>query len=342
MAKEILLYGPIFDFVAQNFHDRIVEAENEGEDISLAVNSGGGEPGTGFGMIRMFQKFSKSKHIEVHGEAGSMAAFFTLYADSVTALDVSSLVFHRAAFPLFIEKEPEFFTEDRQQELKEINKHLKTALLAKVDPNEFKRITGTSINEMFSMDGRIDVRINAQDAKKLGIVDKIEKITPQKQSSIRANAMKIAAHIEVPEVPEVPQANIEPEKPLNQNTIMDINKIQADHPSVYNQILALGVTKGIEQEKDRVQAWAVYADIDMKAVTEGIESGKAISGKAQAELNRKASSVEALKVLEGEAPDPNKPKAEAGIAGKKTEQEQNVTAFKDEVYKTMGIKTKVA
>lgn len=342
MAKEILLYGPIFDFKAQDFHDRLVEAESEGEDIILGINSDGGEVDVGFGMIRMFQKFSKSKHVEAHGAVRSMAAFFTLYADSVSALDVSEFVFHRAAFPFFIENDPELFTEERQQTLKAINKHLKTALLAKVDPNEFKRITGTSVNEMFSMEGRIDVRINAQDAKKLGIVDKIEKITLQKRSSIRANALKIAAHIEVPELPQANIKPIETEKPLNQNTIMDINKLQAEHTALYAEVLAKGVTQGIEQEKDRVQAWAVYADIDMKAVTEGIESGKAISGKAQAELNRKASSVEALKVLEGEAPEPNKPKAEAEIAGKKTEQEQNVTAFKDEVYKTMGIKTKVA
>ena len=338
MAKEILIYGRIFDFVAENFHDRLIEAESEGEDITLGINSDGGDVDTGFGMIRMFQKFSKSKHVEAHGAVRSMAAFFTLYADTSSALDVTEFVFHRAAFPFFIENDPELFNEQKQESLKDVNKHLKTALLAKVDPNEFKRITGTSVNEIFSMDGRIDVRINSRDAKKLGIIDKIEKITPSKRSSIQANALKIAAHIEVP---EVPQDNVkEPirkEKPLNQNTIMDINKLQAEHKAVYEQVLALGVSNGVEQEKDRVQAWVVYADIDMKAVADGIDSGKGISAKAQAELNRKASSVDALKALADTSPGAIIPKLEDGKVP--TEKEKVLAIAEAEIDKALGLKT---
>ncbi len=339
MAKEILIYGGFFDFMAEDFHDRLIAAESEGEDITLAINSNGGDVDTGFGMIRMFQKFSRTKHVEIHGAAKSMAAFFLLYADTVTSLDISKIVFHRAAFPSFIENDSELFNEERRESLSKTNKDLKKALLAKVDPNEFKRITGTSINEMFSMDGRIEVSMTPKEAKQLGIVTNIVNITPVKRASIQANALKIAANIEVPEVPEV-EKHIEEKKHLTQNTIMDINKLQIEHPSVYAQILALGVIKGVEDEKDRVQAWVVFADIDMKAVTEGIDSGKGISAKAQAEFNRKASSVEALKSMESEAPDANKVKAEDVVP--KTEGEKNITAFKDEVYKKMDIKTKAA
>lgn len=339
MAKEILIYGGFFDFMAEDFHDRLIAAESEGEDITLAINSNGGDVDTGFGMIRMFQKFSRTKHVEIHGVAKSMAAFFLLYADTVTSLDVSDIGFHRAAFPSFIENDSELFTEERRGSLAKTNKDLKRALLAKVDPNEFKRITGTSINELFSMDGRIEVFMTPTQAKQLGIVTNIVNITPVKRASIQANALKIAANIEVPEVPNV-EEHIEEKKHLTQNTIMDINKLQIEHPSVYAQILALGVIKGVEDEKDRVQAWVVFADIDMKAVTEGIDSGKGISAKAQAEFNRKASSVESLKSLEREAADDNKVKPEDVVP--KTEEEKNITAFKDEVYKKMDIKTKAA
>ena len=195
MAKEILIYGGFFDFMAESFHDKLIEAESEGEDITLAINSFGGDVDTGFGMIRMFQKFSRTKHVEIHGAAKSMAAFFLLYVDTVTSLDISKIVFHRAAFPSFIENDSELLNEERRESLSKTNKDLKKALLAKVDPNEFKRITGTSINEMFSMDGRIEVSMTPKEAKQLGIVTNIVNITPVKRASIQANALKIAANI---------------------------------------------------------------------------------------------------------------------------------------------------
>lgn len=336
MAKEILIYGGFFDFMAESFHDRLTLAESEGEDITLAINSHGGEVDTAFGMIRMFQKFSKTKHIEVHGAAKSMAAFFLLYADTVTSLDVSNIVFHRAAFASFIENDSELFTEERRETLSKINKDLKKALLAKVDPNEFKRITGTSVNEMFSMDGRIEVSMTSKEAKQLGIVTNIENITPVKRASIQANALKIAANIEVPKVPNENIEELIDNNDLKRNTIMDIDKLQAEHPSLYAQILAMGVTKGVEQEKDRVQAWNVYADIDLKSVMDGIESDKHISAKSQAELNRKASSSDALKVLEESTPETIDPKNQDGKV--KTEKEKALASIEAEIDDALGIK----
>ena len=65
---------------------------------------------------------------------------------------------------------------------------------------------------------------------------------------------------------------------------MTPDELKAKHPEVYSQIFNLGVKEGKTAEKDRVEAWAVFAEINPKAVKEGIEGGENITQKAMAEF----------------------------------------------------------
>lgn len=57
------------------------------------------------------------------------------------------------------------------------------------------------------------------------------------------------------------------------NKTMNKEEIKSAHPGVYAEIVSEGVTS----ERDRVGAWMSYVEIDPKAVSEGIESGKDIT-----------------------------------------------------------------
>jgi ClpP class serine protease len=80
---------------------------------------------------------------------------------------------------------------------------------------------------------------------------------------------------------------------INKNKAMTAAELLAQHPTVHAEILAAGVSA----EKDRVDTWMVYHDIDPEAVAKGIDSGKAVSGKEQAQFLVKATQGNVLNAI---------------------------------------------
>lgn len=295
MAKEVLLYGEMYSYTAREFIRAVEDAK--GTDMTVRVNSMGGDVDYGYGMIAKFKEFEGRKVVKVDGSAASMAAFFTLYADDVEALDVSTFTFHRAAYPEWIERDAQMMSGYREQVLDKANADLRAALESKVDAAEWERVTGVSIDAMFSRDSRIDVLLTAKQAKQLGIVSKINALTPQRSAEIEARLLALGETVTGLRL----AAKTEPkEKPNSNKKAMTIETLKAEHPEVY----AAAVQAGVTQERDRVGAWAVFADVDVKAVTDGIKSGAAITATAMAEFSRKAGAAAQIAALEDGSPKP--------------------------------------
>lgn len=70
-------------------------------------------------------------------------------------------------------------------------------------------------------------------------------------------------------------------------------QLLSEHPELHAEIFGAGV----QAEKDRVDTWMVYHEIDLEAVQKGIESGNAVSTKEMAAFNLKAASAGALNAL---------------------------------------------
>ena len=295
MAKEILLYSSIYGFTAESFLEKMEAAKDE--DIVLRINTPGGDVQAGYGMIAKFAEHQGNKLIKVDGKANSMGAFFLAFADNVEALDVSEIVLHRAAYPSYYEAREDFKGSADYDSLVSMNKDLRTKLEAKIDSELFEKLTKVSLDKMFSMDSRIDVKITPSQAKRIGLISKVKKLTSEMSTEIQANTVTIAAEfgVDVKEL-EVIKADIIPaqNKPKI-NKKMTIEDLQASNPSVYNQIFALGSEAGIAERNDTVNAWLVNIEIDAKAVTEGIKSGKNLSQTASAEFGIKMFSALKLK-----------------------------------------------
>jgi ATP-dependent protease ClpP protease subunit len=80
MAKEILLYGDIYDYSAETFINAMNELDGT-EELTVRINSNGGEPNSMAGMIDKFQSYAGPKKIKIDGKAFSSAFFFALYVD---------------------------------------------------------------------------------------------------------------------------------------------------------------------------------------------------------------------------------------------------------------------
>lgn len=296
MQKEVLIYGYINDYSSTAFIEEInkVIDESPKADIVVRVNSPGGSVEYGWGMIAKFKELSNKKSVKVDGKAHSMGFYFCAYADEVEALDVSEFLLHRAAYPSWIEKDPDYFNEDMRNSLKKMNDNLRKAVEAKINVQLFEEITGQTLDDVFSMEGQLNVRLTAQQAKKIGLVQNIIKITPQKKAEIKALMAEALAF----EEGAIAEEKTEIQKP---SIKMTTEQLKSEHPNVYAQVFELGKTEGQTVERDRVEACLTFIEADPKGVSEAIASGKPLSQKQMAEFSMKVFNSAKLKEIEKES-----------------------------------------
>jgi len=332
--KELLIYGQIFAWSATEFIQSFVDI-NADDDLAVRLNSEGGDVLYGWGMIAKFMEHSGKKTVKVDGKAYSMGAFYCVYADDVEGLDVSQYMIHRAGYNEWFERS-EYFTDDIKANLKSINDHLLNALKAKIDIPKFEEIAGHTLKEIFSMDSRIDVYLDAKQAKAIGLIDRIVKITPKKVTSINSEMARIAASYGVQHKiePVVEAVETETEKPKNEG-IMNVEELKAKYP----EAVALIVAAAIAGEKDRVGAWLVNNDIDPVAVAEGIKSGENLSQTAMAEFGVKRLSSNALSAIETETETEVETQEETPVA---SAAQKELDSFESQVNALAGVNVEAA
>lgn len=315
--KELYLYSSIYDFVAERFIASL--EENKNEDITLRMNTGGGDPQAAYGMIAKIKEHKKNVDIKVDGTAYSMGAFMLPYATSAEGLDVSRFLLHRAAY-----YNEQNLTDTEKTELAAINADLRKALEQKIDVKKFEAIAKVTLDELFDPTKRIDVMLNAEQAKEIGLIQKITSINKADASAlVRTNYQRAMA-----------QYTEDPNKPTSQNqnyNTMTLQELKAANPKLYAEILQ----EGVSQERDRVEACLVYIDVDKKTVMEAIAGGKPFSQKQMAELSLKQNSPEALKKLQEEAPKtPETPEVKPPVAAA----DKELNDMSAEVDKKLGLK----
>jgi ATP-dependent protease ClpP protease subunit len=309
MAKELYLYSPIYDFVAESLMAQI--DERMGEEAVIRSNTPGGSVFANYGICAKIQEHGNVT-IKVDGNASSSGANMLFYAKRVECLDVTTFVLHRA--DMFIS------TPEDQAFLDKINKDLKSKMLARVDKEVFKEVTGYTIEQMFDPEKRIDIKLDAKQAKKIGLVQKINKLSPQEIEAFNSRFFDIAATTQ--------------NENTNPKTIktMTLAELKASHPAVFAEAVQIGLAQGADQERERINAWAHFMDVDAKSVKEGIASGKAITQAQTFELMEKKFSAKAVSDLEkdseGKPLATNEPANSASPEAKKAKE---LEAFKQSV-----------
>lgn len=296
MDKEVLIYGDIYGFTAADFINAVNEVADT-DKLVIRLNTNGGSPEYTYGMISKFKEFTGDKLVKVDGKAYSMGFFFSCFAEKVEALDVSQFMVHRAGYSTWFE-ESQYFTEALKENLASINKDLELAFRNKVDVAAFEELKGVTIKEIFSMEDRKDVFLTSKEAKKIGLISKVNKITPTKKAKIEAGMHQVAAKYNLNVGQEKPEELAAQDNNKPKKSVMTFEELKAKHPELFAQAKAVGVT----EERNRVEAWGVFAEVDPKAVAEGISSGKEITMKEIGEFSLKKNSSEALgKIADGNA-----------------------------------------
>ncbi len=280
MPKEVLLYGRIDSETATMFHESLQEIEGN-DEMMLRINSIGGSPEFGWGIISMWNEIKTPKKIRVDGQAHSTAAFLLCYAEYTESLDVAEFLIHRAAYPSYMENSVEF-DDATKGNLMRVNKSIEAAFRAKVDIVKFEalpQMAGKKTKDIFSMDARIDIYLTAKEAKSIGLINKVIPLTPSITAEIKAYAKAASSNVFVPK--ETTEKELQ-NKPIHKKQ-MTADQLKSEHPEVFNSI----AKSAVDAERDRVGAWMAFNDIDAVAVAKGITEGKTMSQTDMADFTRK-------------------------------------------------------
>jgi len=282
MQTEIKLYSGIYSYVVERIMDEINAAKG---DITMRINSPGGSVFDGWGMLAKISEFratGRKFNMQVDGLAASFAAFSLMYADSAKALDVTKFLFHRA--------DSYISTPQEQDLLNSINADLKSKMLNKFDSKKFQKVTGYTIDQMFDPKQRLDIWIDAKQAKELGLIDDYVTTNPSdlnvKQSMDIMNSHMVSMGYNSL-VTMNQNGKIENE---NKNKSMTLAELKQNNPDVYAEAVALGRA----EENDRVNACMVFAHIDLDGVKKAIEAKTPLTSTQMAEFAMKQFSASAL------------------------------------------------
>jgi ATP-dependent protease ClpP protease subunit len=356
MGIDILLYGYIYSYNALFFFEQVNKAlyENPEAELTLRINTSGGEPDFMQEMARKAIEIANQVHVKVGATCNSAGFLMLAYipAERIEALDVTNAVLHRAAYPSYIEKAPEFADSAYSTILKNANKGYEKALRAKMDVTAFEALPqmaekGLKLKDVFSMETRHDIVLTGADLKKVGLVGKVVRLEPAKLEEMNAATEKFNAATNIHEIRMVASTisksadTIIETESKNDDTIMDLKELKAKFPAIYAEAVAEGRLAGVQSEKDRIEAIMVYADVDLEECKKAIEAGTNFTAKQQALLSRKSVeqnfSKDALKDLEGDAAKAVTTTEVKGEAKPATEKEKSIAAFEASLDLGLGL-----
>jgi len=270
--NEVLIYGGINTDSVSNIIDSINSVE--GDELVVRMDTNGGDPQAAYGIAAKINEFEGKKVLKVDGRAISAGFLISCLVENVEALDVSEFMVHRAAYADWFE-ESEFFNDDLKLSLKRVNDDIKKAFIKKIDVESFEKIAKVTIDEIFSMDSRIDVYLTAKQAKKIGLIKKINKLTPEISASI--DLKKFEAH----GLYDFAPVNNKKEQPKVEK--MTKEEFKMNHPEAYASVVAEGVAKKeaeIAAEKAAKEARKAEKEAIRAEVLAEIEASKENPGKA--------------------------------------------------------------
>jgi ATP-dependent Clp protease protease subunit len=314
-TKPLLLYAPIYDFVAESFVDKMNDIPPD-QDIEIWMNCPGGRVFAGWSIIGPLQMRTGKKTMCIFGHAMSMAVYMALFCDDVSALEVTQFMIHRADG--YVE------TPDDQLLLNNINKDLRKQMESRLNMDAFEEVCGCTIDDIFKGEKRKDIMLTAKQAKKLGLINSIKKLS---QKEVEAYTEHFVAFADFSQRSEEPVSQRSEEKPIIPNIdnsqkqkTMTKEELKAQHPSVYDAILKEGRDEGIKAERGRSGSFLAFLDVDKDNVIKAIKEGDEFDSTVLAEMTVKLSAHVAKGNIEADKPqviptdkviDPKSPEAMA-------------------------------
>lgn len=325
MAKPILLFDVISEELATDIVNQVLEFD-KGETIELWINSPGGSVSAGWSILAALQNHESGFNITVTGDASSMAFIMLPFAENVKAFDTSNFLVHRAASWW-----EDVMNKDELKDIENRNKIIRKKLELRIDEDQFEQVTGKSFDDIFSMDDRLNVRLNARQAKKIGLVNEVVKLNVKKREEIEAQYFNSIAALATSQKKEISNNN----NNSNNNNMGLFSKepvylcIIGESQFAYNKLEVKAKIKAIgDGEKEPVSGTFEANNKKVTVVADVITAIEDIDTK-QDQINALSEKIEALTAQIAEAT--KKEPVKADIEDKSEEQIIALTAKVDEL-----------
>jgi len=272
--NEILIYFPLFDFTIEPLMKQLNAVDS---DYTVRMSSPGGEIFPSWGVAKKIQELSEKGFkgtLKIDGMSASMAGILAPFFDYVEAVDKAKFMIHAP-------------TGGDRVLLKSVSKDLASVLNSRIDADKFKALTGMSVDEIMNPDNeeKKEIWFSAQQAKDLGLIDKVVSLTPALKNEIE-DKMKVVYGFKK-----------EPESSVNLNINQNQKKMTYDElkisdAALVNQIFAEGKEAGQKEGKEagkkeehtRVKAWLAHYNSDSEMVVNGIKEGSSLTDDVREEL----------------------------------------------------------
>jgi ATP-dependent Clp protease protease subunit len=281
----------------------------EDNEIEMSWLSYGGSVWAGWQLADYLKQSDKKITARVTGIAASMGGVLLPYFDKVVGAKQADIMIHStSASP--------------QSLAKKSNEELYNVLSKKIKEDVFKEVTGKELKDVLFAEGddRVDVWLSGEEAYKMGLFDELIDLTPDETAKNKAllKEMDLAASLNYKLPKKITnKIGVHAENINNQNSQMDLQKLKAEHPDLYNEVLQLGV----KAEQERVNTWMVFNDIDPEKVKAGISSGNAMSEPEKLTFMRAAQTADLQASLEANSQGVVNPNKENGKSKSKAEKE---------------------
>lgn len=340
MLKEILIYGLMTQYSAMYFFEQIKEALEDEPDAQLQIrlNSEGGSPDYAMSMIQKIQELGDQVFLKGEAMLHSMALFALCYVDkaNIEIYDVSKGILHRAAWDEWIEGQAWFKGSIQEELVIKTNKDLEKAFRARVDVAVLEALPAMkdrnlTLKDIFSMEARHEIILSASDMKKIGLVDSIKRITPTKQTQIKAlteNFNKCRS---------LDDFRIAAASPKPNNDTMTLEEFMAQYPAIYAAIVTKAKADGAVEERSRVNAFFAYASIDAAAVAKAIKEGTPMTMEFMAQMQATSLNKKDIEVMTAEGA--ASPAAATTAVTKEADQnKKDLFNFENQVRISAGLK----
>lgn len=250
--EELLIYGEIGewygDVSSKDFAEKM--SAIKGKDLNVYINSGGGSVFTASAIVSQLKRHAGKVTVYVDGLAASAASFIAMAGDTVIMPSNSMQFIHNPLTFAF------GYASDMRKTADDLDR-IREALI-----NAYQEKTNLEREKIIEiMDS--ETWLTADEAVELGFADEV---APERHIAASVNGTSMVlngADIDLSKFNNIPTKflqsagvpaveNIdEPKK--EESGPMDLEKLKAEHPEIYNQVLEEGKELGVKAERQRIK-----------------------------------------------------------------------------------------
>lgn len=253
---ELLVYGEISEWYGVDSKSFAEELKNiSATNINVRINSPGGEVFAAQAIYSMLKRHPARVTVFIDGIAASAATIIAMAGDKVVMPENAMMMIHN----------PLIWTYGNANEMREVADLLdkvRETLLA-----VYRDKTGLPDDQLIEL---LDAEtyLTAGEAKDLGFVDEVEQAVKVAATLTREKMVVNGIALDPERFAKMPESwlnkpaakeNPKPTGPAGNNQpkeikTMDLEKLKAEHPDLYTQIVNEGKEAGIKAERDRIKA----------------------------------------------------------------------------------------